>query len=540
MGVKAGKTQERFGPWAEGVPGVTQCPLLQYSQETHRFYAGVRDGDLNAPPGTYWYHSHTAYQRGWGLQGAMVIKDKSPPAQYRGVVDIPHQQTISLFEWTEQGDEGAVQSILVNGKSKLPNQTFGADEAHLKKVMNGSVGDFPTVETEKRIHPNIKPSYEEFSVKPGKIYRFRLIGMVGQGVNAIRFSIDGHTFSAIASDSIYIEEIKNLTYLWIASGERYDILLKTREDVSDIKEAFKMRFVMFNCIFELKAVCSIAWLRYEGQAIDTNYVHPHLCREGFDLRSPGRYPQYQTTSYPHPGVRSLNTPGASEKDWQERLTPERWRDPGNMGSIYPVDMRSLTPTDTSSLHSTQIIRLSRFYTSFDQIEMRSEFFPKIPYLFQDKRVSKKINFTDIPSNYNLSAYNFRGPHVLMFPYNPDLYVEIILYDDLDMWFPLVHPIHQHGGWFWVVGGGVYGEYLDRTVIMKDHKAKRLNYVVSNNNVMKDTIQVPKNGYVILRTKLDNPGFWLFHCHTEFHLDLGMALILQIGQQGTDWYFCNKD
>ena len=33
--------------------------------------------------------------------------------------------------------------------------------------------------------------------------------MVGQSVNAIRFSIDGHTFSAIASDSIYIEEIKN-------------------------------------------------------------------------------------------------------------------------------------------------------------------------------------------------------------------------------------------------------------------------------------------------------------------------------------------
>ena len=57
---------------------------------------------------------------------------------------------------------------------------------------------------------------------------------------------------------------------------------------------------------------------------------------------------------------------------------------------------------------------------------------------------------------------------------------------------------------------------------------------------KDTIQVPPGGYVILRTKLDNAGTWIFHCHINFHVEIGMAMVLQIGElgkpnlEGQDW------
>ena len=59
------------------------------------------------------------------------------------------------------------------------------------------------------------------------------------------------------------------------------------------------------------------------------------------------------------------------------------------------------------------------------------------------------------------------------------------------------------------------------------------------NTPKDTIQVPRNGYVILRSKLDNPGFWLFHCHIEAHLERGMGLVVQVGEQG-DWTLGDKE
>ena len=45
------------------------------------------------------------------------------------------------------------------------------------------------------------------------LFSFRIVGMQIQHF-PIRFSIDSHIFSAIAADSLYIEEIENLKYFW--------------------------------------------------------------------------------------------------------------------------------------------------------------------------------------------------------------------------------------------------------------------------------------------------------------------------------------
>lgn len=46
--------------------------------------------------------------------------------------------------------------------------------------------------------------------------------------------------------------------------------------------------------------------------------------------------------------------------------------------------------------------------------------------------------------------------------------------------------------------------------------------------IKDTITVPDGGYTIIRFVANNPGFWLFHCHIEFHVEVGMALVFKVG------------
>lgn len=46
--------------------------------------------------------------------------------------------------------------------------------------------------------------------------------------------------------------------------------------------------------------------------------------------------------------------------------------------------------------------------------------------------------------------------------------------------------------------------------------------------IKDTINVFDGGYTIIRFVADNPGFWTFHCHVEFHMEIGMALTFKIG------------
>lgn len=35
--------------------------------------------------------------------------------------------------------------------------------------------------------------------------------------------------------------------------------------------------------------------------------------------------------------------------------------------------------------------------------------------------------------------------------------------------------------------------------------------------------MPKNGYVVIAFKADNPGAWLIHCHIAFHISEGLGL-----------------
>ncbi|XP_062583990.1 uncharacterized protein LOC134245749 [Saccostrea cucullata] len=49
------------------------------------------------------------------------------------------------------------------------------------------------------------------------------------------------------------------------------------------------------------------------------------------------------------------------------------------------------------------------------------------------------------------------------------------------------------------------------------------------SVKKDTVTVANGGYTILRIHATNPGFWFFHCHVDFHSEIGMGVILQVGE-----------
>ncbi|KAK7480575.1 hypothetical protein BaRGS_00028151, partial [Batillaria attramentaria] len=48
-------------------------------------------------------------------------------------------------------------------------------------------------------------------------------------------------------------------------------------------------------------------------------------------------------------------------------------------------------------------------------------------------------------------------------------------------------------------------------------------------VLKDTVTVPDGGYAILRFHANNPGVWLLHCHVEYHAEIGMGLVMQVGE-----------
>lgn len=77
-----------------------------------------------------------------------------------------------------------------------------------------------------------------------------------------------------------------------------------------------------------------------------------------------------------------------------------------------------------------------------------------------------------------------------------------------------HPFHLHGHVFQEVGRGT-GVY----------DGNRSNVEWFNNNPnRRDTIRVDAEGFSIIRFRADNPGAWIFHCHIDWHLESGLAVV----------------
>ncbi|KAI0356871.1 hypothetical protein OH77DRAFT_1399973 [Trametes cingulata] len=70
-----------------------------------------------------------------------------------------------------------------------------------------------------------------------------------------------------------------------------------------------------------------------------------------------------------------------------------------------------------------------------------------------------------------------------------------------------HPFHFHGHKFWVVGSGA-GRFQHQAL---ENKAPML----------RDTLVIPAYTWTILRFVADNPGFWAFHCHIQWHMAAGL-------------------
>ncbi|KAL3232773.1 Iron transport multicopper oxidase FET3 [Nakaseomyces bracarensis] len=86
-----------------------------------------------------------------------------------------------------------------------------------------------------------------------------------------------------------------------------------------------------------------------------------------------------------------------------------------------------------------------------------------------------------------------------------------------------HPFHLHGHIFQMI-------YRDRSY---DDALGEVPHPFDDSNhssypeipVMRDTVYLNPQSSIVLRFKADNPGVWFFHCHIEWHLLQGLAIVL---------------
>ncbi|PKK64284.1 Cu-oxidase-domain-containing protein [Rhizophagus irregularis] len=187
---------------------------------------------------------------------------------------------------------------------------------------------------------------------------------------------------------------------------------------------------------------------------------------------------------------AINKPNSKEFD--DDFTPCRDLDKKHLNPIKPITKYDGHVTDFVNITITfgrdKNQRLKALINN-------SSFVPQMNDPTVNK-ITRDIDAKDLPKEQNSVIFNHNGGIA-------EIYVKNNNGAD--------HPFHMHGHVFAIMYVGEKGEVHDKSKYNK------------RNPVVRDTLTIPGNGFVVIRFITDNPGVWAFHCHIEWHVELGMVL-----------------
>ncbi|CAN6466027.1 unnamed protein product [Victoria cruziana] len=485
-------------PWSDGVPGVTQCPILPGETFTYRF---VLD-----KPGTYMYHSHYGIQRMSGFYGSIqvaVADGVQEPFSYdavyslllndwyhKSVMEISTDISTVRFEMDGMDGMGGMggmagmggmggmggmagmatmggdpQSLLIEGRGRHNCSSMGS--------MGGSCN---------MTDPQCEPHF--ITVSPGKVYRLR-IGNIAS-TSSLSFEIEGHDLTVVEADSNYVEPF-TVKSLYTHPGETYSVLFKANQDPT------RNYWISINvALTESNTPTGTAILNYDS--------------------NPARQ-----------APRTMSPAGPSRSDIAAGLAQSL--------AIKAHRDHVISPPSRSHRLITLLITQNTINGFLRwSVNNISLVLPQTPHLIALKKeyAKRAPNSTQLPAIYFPSDYDiFRPPPNRKATYGSSVYslkfgsvVDVILQNANTMYpnSSELHPWHLHGHDFWVLGYGL-------GVFDPAKDSSKLNLV---DPIMKNTLPLFPFGWAALRFVADNPGVWIFHCHIDPDLFLGMGVIFEEG------------
>ncbi len=490
----------RGNPWMDGVPYVTQCPIMPQQTFTYRFVA--------APAGTHWYHSHFKNQRLDGLFGMLVI----------------HKSTPSHPEfWATVGDWWAYDALDSNILHPLHKFHPGAGDIMTHPLQTAFSGDNNLMSLLKfhSILINGKGRYDtnstipltQFALTPGERHRLRMVHSGSD--NILEISLDNHNLAIISSDGYDVIPIQ-VDAFQLHPGETMDV-----EVVAD-QPSGKY------------------WLRAQTlrHGVGLFPTPDNITEQGRAIVTydPNLGPEDPTTS----------TRTCTEDDPCMIFNcifqyPSR----SNRECISIADARSTSPqSELDSQYGLQDEDVEEFFLNFGlphgipTINNRVDLDGRAPVYTENFD-----SYITPCEKEDCTSKVCRCTHIQTLPYNKTVQLVLYTYNPGELILPH-HNAHLHGSGFAVLAlgfpsvndsTGFWSEY-NPDIICDDENPyycvkprwNQLRQILNTDTPpIKDAVVIPSRGYVVIRFRTMNPGPWLFHCHHEFHALDGMVMTLNV-------------
>ncbi|CAL4990207.1 unnamed protein product [Urochloa decumbens] len=180
--------KQQLNCWADGVPMVTQLPILPNHNFTYRFVVSEQEGTL-------WWHAHVPLYRAT-VHGVLIIR----PRQGVPLFPKPHKEVpIIIGEWW------GIQLAYADTTSDYNSAS----------TINGKLGDL------YKCSGAMEEGYM-MDVEPGKTYLLRIVNAAL--LSEYYLKIAGHKFTVVATDANYVSPYTT-DIIAIAPGQTVDALV---------------------------------------------------------------------------------------------------------------------------------------------------------------------------------------------------------------------------------------------------------------------------------------------------------------------------
>ncbi|KAJ8311568.1 hypothetical protein KUTeg_010923 [Tegillarca granosa] len=423
----------------DGLPHVTQCPILPGQTLTYNFVAELA--------GTFWYHSHSGTQRNQGLYGALIIRDRDDNSY--------EERILTLQEWNHDWDPGVdflkyLNGIFINRTRmekvyKQDDDFFGSYKFD-SGLINGK-GRYRSEGNKTNEAP-----LEVFSVRSGKSYRFRIIS-----------AATILPFHPVTAESLIVQ-----------AGERYDVLVHADQPTGNYW--IRARTIERGFDHKVKAI-----LRYDGATATDPMTSRKRCTKTDMCK-----------------IINCPFPYYSEFEYTE--------------CVWFAELKARTNNDTApevkkGHFQEHILNFGFPGTSWWPATVNGKKF-EFPHNTDINNMAydcDKSNCGEEKLCVCTHTINVKYGNVVQLVFS-NVGIDIDCNSTLPKTSSFCNsPKWSNASW---TGGNVPGLETDRPT-------------------RKDTVFLPRGGYLVTRIHANNPGIWLIHCHVSLHNLDSLAFLLNV-------------